>query len=117
MKIETKKEDQIIKILSIVNILVSLHILISFIWNYLVIYFQERNPLIPSYLIDYISFPLYVIVPLFLGILSYCVRSLILKQFNAIVTVSLLIFIVGFFIYQSQIYLFIQSFSPYASQN
>ena len=117
MIIETKKDEQIIKIVLIVNILVSLHILISFIWNFLIVYFQDRNPLIPTYLIDYIRFPLYFIVPLFSVILFYCVRSLILKQLNSTFIISLLIFIFAFFIYQSQVYLFIQSFSPYASHS
>ena len=80
MIIETKKEEQIIKILLIVNILMSLQLLISFIWNFLIVYFQVRNPLIPTYLIDYFGFPLYFIVPLFGGVLFYCVRSLILKK-------------------------------------
>jgi len=110
-----KTEAQFNTVVLVATILISLLMVLSLIYNFLVVYWHEQNPLMPNYLIDYIGFPLYFIIPLFIGIIFYCARSLVLKRFNTTVIVSVFLFTFLFFINQGHIYKFIQSFSPYAS--
>lgn len=85
--------------------------------NFTQFYFNIDNPLLPRYLIDYIAFPLFFIIPVFLSIFIYTLWSYKTNNFNKKIIIGIVIFSVLYYLFQTQIYIYIQSFSPYHSSN
>jgi len=78
---------------------------------------NNRSPLLPDCVVGYVAFPLYFIVPVFLGISIYALHSIRQKVFNKSITIVLLIFVIFYFIFGIKIYLFIQEYNPYCSSS
>lgn len=92
-------------------------IIVGRVVNFVQFYFNIDNPLIPRYLIDYFAFPLYFIIPAFIIILIYAIWCLKNNTFNKYIIIGILIFSIVYFLFQSQIHQYLQSFSPYHSSN
>ncbi len=111
-----KRSADAIKKIAIITALYSAYMIISNIANVVQGYFDfNDNPLIPKYLIKYIAFPLIFIVPVFgvIGFLSF--RASRSTEPKSIVVISCLIFAMLYFLFQVQIYSYIQSINPYGS--
>lgn len=109
----TKQLKYIILVCSIYAVF----IVVGLIINFIQFYFNFDNPLLPRYLINYVAFPLYFIIPVFTTIIIYtfwCYRN---DTFYKNFIIGILIFSVLYFLFQAQLYQYIQCFSPYHSTN
>jgi hypothetical protein len=112
MNIELIKDP---KTLRIATIVVLLHaILVTFSQMLLLIgtFVREDNPL-PDALADYVAFPIYFLMPLFIGIIVYSSRTLLKKSFNYKVVLWLTVFSILYFAFGGELYSFIQALHPY----
>lgn len=83
---------------------------ISIITIYL---FQPNNPLIPKHLVDYASFPLFILIAIHtvIGLFSfYWIKT---KIINKILILLLFSFSIVLVVFKSEIILLFQSFNPY----
>lgn len=105
-----------LKILTIFIVFYSITQVLILIIPFFRSYFSlGNNPLLPEYLIYYIAFPLYFLLPLFVLITFYSLSSLLKNEYNEKAIISLLALITLYFIFQGHIYTFIQKFNPYGT--
>lgn len=107
-------DKRTLKISMYVVLLHSSFQILNFTISFLSSYFKMKgSPLIPDALINYIAFPLFFLIPFFIGI-SYCaLRGLIRNEFNKITVFVLLTFTILYFLFGSSIYSFIMTYNPY----
>ncbi len=97
-------------IVLIYSILQILNYMISFLRSY---FNLTRSTLIPDSLIDYVAFPLFFILPIFIGIAVFALRSLLNNKFDKRVIIISLAIVILYFIFGSTIYGLIMDHNPY----
>jgi len=106
------------KIFATSTVIYSAYIIISQIVNLVQTYFNiADNPLMPKYLLKYMAFPAFFIVPFFsvLGIISY--KQLKYTALNEVIILICFGFAFAYFLFGIHIYELLQSFNPYGSVN
>ena len=105
------------KNLKVITLLVLLYAALMLISNVttIVLSFLElrNNPLMPDYLVSYMAFPSYFVIPFF-GIIIYLMSlQLNSKHLNSSIVIGCLMVCVTYYFLWGDIHLFIHKFNPY----
>jgi len=101
-----------LKTFTIISCVYALYKIVSFIYQYFAVEINLTSPLIPKYLIDYARFPIYILLPVFIGIFISTYNIVRSKKYDPIVQV-IFFALVAYSVFEGYIYQFINSFNPY----
>lgn len=109
-------KQRTLKILTILILFYAITQLLLLVIPFVRSYFSlGDNPLLPDYLIQYIAFPLYFLIPIFLLIIGFTLRSLHRNDYSQGIVIVLMGFIILYFIFGYNIYGFLQNYNPYGT--
>lgn len=86
------------------------YLISSFVSSYINL---TQSPLLPDALVDYVAFPLYFLLPLFLTVLILAARSLLTKNYHKAVVFTLVVVCFLYVIFGNRLYSFIMDNNPY----
>ncbi|WP_044399386.1 hypothetical protein [Lacinutrix sp. Hel_I_90] len=109
------KNEKVLRIITIIALVFSLFQAIRWIVSYFQIKFNLNNPLIPSTLVDYVRFPIYLLFPIFFGIAKVCYGFIIKKEYKPKIVLPIFGILVLYFFFGADVYQCIQTFNPYNS--
>ena len=106
-------DKKTLRVLMFVVLFFALFQVHSLLFPFLDFYFSSRSPLMPDSLIEFIAFPLFFLLPLFIGMSFLSLRSIMRNDYNDKVLIALITITILYFIFGSSIYGLIMDYNPY----